>query len=159
MNVLDNQLLWYHADLFEQDYLLKQFVENNKISRIYYLGDCNHVKSIVGKECNQQPQMCIYIVNHIFKFSTIVNICNETLDNFGLGTWLYLSINKFNAIPEPQTSVPDSYDDAIFSYISSQVRHKLYNYISGKNDNGTQFNWVHPLTRFYFRNEDIKKNS
>jgi len=146
--------VWYGGNIFEQDYLLKVFVEQKQISRILYLEDDGHVQSIIGHQVETDAQMCVYVVNRTFQFSSIIKICNETLSKLGKGSWLYLSINKFLAIPEPQLEIPEQYDDAIYSYITSGVKYKLQDYITGKNDYGNRFNWVHPLTRFYFYNDN-----
>jgi hypothetical protein len=69
---------------------------------------------------------------------------------------LYLSINKFLAIPEPQHSVDNDYDCAIYNYVTKNVKYQLLTYFSGKEDFGKKFNWGHPLTRFYFTNANSK---
>jgi hypothetical protein len=145
------QLNWYDGDTIEQDYLLEQFVHNNNINGIRYLGDADYLKPILKKD-SQDINLCVYLANSPFKFSELVKICNQELQNTSL---LYLSINKFQAIPEPNLSVIEDYDTAIYQYLIDNVYYKLINYTSGKNDGGKKFNWVHPLTRFYFCNENI----
>ena len=47
--------------------------------------------------------------------------------------------------------LPIDHDDAIKVFLTKKIKGHLVNYYSGANDNGTNFNWVHPLTRFYFK--------
>lgn len=149
-----DQLNWYAGDLYYQDYLLQEFIIQNKIERICYLGDCNYIKTIINSQNNLNPQLCIFIVNSLFKFSEVVYTCNKNLENLGNGSWLYLSVNKFLAESEPQEGIVEDYDDAIYNFIANRIKFKIVKYYSGKTDQGRKFNWVHPLTRFYFLNEN-----
>lgn len=151
MIVEANLLAWYGMDMTEQDYNLLQFVTKNKIEAIKYLGDCLSVKAIIKKESNN-PQLCVFLVNQSFKFSELVNICNNEIKRMQPGSFFYLAINKFHAIPEPHLQLPDDYDDAIYEYIKNKINYPLIDYHSGKDDYGQKFNWGHPLTRFYFSN-------
>jgi hypothetical protein len=44
-----------------------------------------------------------------------------------------------------------NYDCAIEEFISKNVNGKIEQYFACGNDGGNQFNWAHPLTRFYLR--------
>lgn len=145
-----NQLNWY-GDICQQDYDLIEFVTKNNITSVNYLGDSWHLKPIIG-DPSANPKLWIYLVNHSFKFSLLVKTCNEILMNMASNSFLYLSINKFLAIPEPQDKVDLDYDDAIYNYITNNIKYPLLAYFNGKEDFGKKFNWGHPLTRFYFTN-------
>lgn len=146
----NRQLEWHEGDYVQQDIDLKEFIKNNSITRIRYIVDSYNLKNVFGSENNDDPMLCVYIVKQKFKFSEIVKTCNLELKKLKFGNFLYLSINKFIAIPEPQENISNDYDQAIYEYISSRVESKIHTYTSGKEDFGDRFNWVHPLTRFYF---------
>lgn len=149
MSWRETQLKWYKGDTIQQDYELEQFVLDQNISSITYLGDSCYLKSIIGKEI-PDGQLYVHIINHPSKLSDITNISNHILKNSVSVKFLYLAINKFILHPEPQSDVVDDYDDAIYNYVTTHVDSKLIKYHSGKIDGGVKFNWVHPLTRFYF---------
>jgi hypothetical protein len=151
MNRKNIQLQWYEGDITEQDYDLEQFVHSNGISGIKYIGDSEYLKPILEKEHNS-TNLCVYIVNSPFRFDDIIDICNNELK---VNKFLYLSINKFLAISESQDNINEDYDEAIYDYIKNHTNYPILKYKSGKEDGGKKFNWVHPLTRFYFYNENI----
>ena len=153
MNRID-QLNWYKIDMVAQDYDLLQFIVNNGIGSVKYLGDADFLKPIIQRESNN-PTICIYIANQNFKFDTLLAQCNLELRTMPNNSFLYLSINKFLAHAEPTTHVlSDDYDDAIFEYVKNKMQFPIIKYYNGKHDYGQKFNWLHPLTRFYFSNEN-----
>ena len=153
MSWRETQLQWYGGDTIQQDYDLEQFVIENQILSIKYIGDSTYLNSIIGKK-SSSGQMCVYLVNppnnHLVKLSTIVSICNQELNELSPSGFLYLSINKFILDPELDTDAVDDYDSAIYNYVVSNINATLIKYHSGMLDGGQRFNWVHPLTRFYF---------
>lgn len=154
----DTQLKWYGGDSLLQDQELCDFVSNNDICQIRYTGDSEYLESIIGKK-NNIGDMCIYLINSPFKFSEIVKIANQEIKKLKPNGILYLSINKFLAKSEPQNNVNSDYDSAIFNFVVDNVCYPLLKYHSGVIDGGQRFNWVHPLTRFYFLNADFNKSS
>ena len=146
-----NWLPRYQADVTQQDHDLLQFVINNNITAIKYLGECSFLKSVIKRE-SDDARICIFLANYPFKFSEIVNTCNQEIEKMLPNSFFYLAINKFFAVPEPQQSVLDDYDDAIYEYIKNKINYPIIKYFSGKDDYGQRFNWGHPLTRFYFSN-------
>jgi hypothetical protein len=143
---------WFDADVTQQDYDLIQFVTNNNIKAVKYLGDCSFLKSVLKRNL-PDPKICVFLVNQPFKFSELINTCNQEIKNMLPNSFFYLAINKFLAIPEPQENVTDDYDDAIHEYIKNNINCNIIKYYNGKDDYGQKFNWGHPLTRFYFTNE------
>jgi hypothetical protein len=147
----ETQLVWYDGSTIQQDYDLEQFIINRNILSIEYFGDSDYLKLILEKETSP-GQLCVYLANRPIKLSNIVSNSNKILKKLQPEGILYLSINKFLLVPEPQSVVVDDYDDAIYNYITTHVKSTLIDYYSGKNDGGKKFNAVHPLTRFYFQN-------
>lgn len=145
------QLAWYGGSTIQQDHDLEQFIINRNISSIEYFGDSDYLKLILEKEISP-GQLCVYLANRPIKLSDIVSNSNKILKRLQPEGVLYLSINKFLLVPEPQSVVVDDYDDAIYNYLTTHIRATLIDYHSGKNDGGKKFNAVHPLTRFYFQN-------
>lgn len=147
---------WYAADLFAQERDLCDFVQDNQITAIRYLGNCDRIKSILGLENDQEYQLCVTIYNREFYFSELVSECNRILQTLPKDGFLYVSINKFLAVPEPDPNMPNDYDMAILTYMLAHVEAPLFRYHSGSVDSGQRFNWVHPLTRFIFRHADYQ---
>ena len=120
MSNIPYQLPWYNGDCTQQDYDLLQFVISNDITAVKYLGNCAWLKSIIKRE-SDTPNICVFLVNESFKFSQITDLCNQELEKMPNNSFFYLAINKFLAIPEPQTQVDDDYDHAIFDYIKNKI--------------------------------------
>lgn len=148
------QARWYGADLFAQDRDLCDFVLDNQITSIRYLGDCERLRSILGQENEQTYQLCVMVYNRPFRFSEVVTECNEMLPTLTKNGFLYVSINKFLAVPEPNNNHVKDYDLAILNLMLERVPWPLIRYHSGVCDSGKRFNWIHPLTRFIFSHAD-----
>ena len=150
----NDTLTWYKIDMVAQDHDLLQFIVDNHITSIKYLGDADFLKPIIQRESND-PTMCVYIANQNFKFSKLLEQCNLELTLMPKNSFLYLAINKFLANSEScNLALPDDYDDAILEYVKNKIQCPIIKYYSGKDDYGQKFNWLHPLTRFYFSNEN-----
>lgn len=152
------QLKWYGGDMILQDQEILNFVEYQNIQNIKYVGDSKHLELTIGKKSNH-GEMCIYLVKSPFKLDHIVEVCNQELERLAPGGILYLALNKFLLEPCSQQTVNPSYEAAIYDFVVSHIRYPLICYHSGIVDGGKRFNWIHPLTRFYFTNEDTLKNS
>jgi hypothetical protein len=154
MSWRDTQLKWYGGTTIQQDVELAKFVIENDIHAVKYMGDSDYLKEIIERE--QHPAtMIILLINHKFRFSEIVAMCNSELKKLGPGGFLYLAINKFLAVPEPQNFTVDDYDQAIHEYVKHNINFSMLQYHSGQDDSGKKFNWVHPITRFYFYHENF----
>ena len=152
------QLKWYGGDIVLQDQELLNFVEYHNITKIRYVGDSKQLELIVGKN-SDQGEMCIYLVRSPFKLDHVVEICNKELKRLGAGGILYLALNKFLLEPCSQESVNPNYEAAIYDFVVSNIHYPMIRYHSGIIDGGQRFNWIHPVTRFYFINENTYKNS
>lgn len=152
------QLHWYGGDLVLQDQEILDFVEYHNIQQIRYVGDSQHLELILGKK-SEQGDMCVYLIKSPFKLDHVVEVCNEELQRLRPGGILYLAFNKFLLEPCAQPTVNPNYEAAIYDFVVSRIHYPLIRYHSGVIDGGKRFNWLHPLTRFYFINEDTYKNS
>lgn len=152
----DTQLLWYDADLCTQDAELMDFINLNEIKRIKYFGDIERIRTLINKVDDFDCQLCVYMVNSPFKLSTIIENCSAILNQFNSLGYLYLSLNKFLLQHEFYNNIEDDYDNAILFHVTKKIPFRLIKYYSGNVDGGIKFNWIHPLTRFYFSNENIR---
>lgn len=148
------QLSWYGGDVLLQEQELLQFISNRTINKIKYLGDCEDLADVLGVEnCNNNYDMCIYIVNSQFVFSDVVENCIKQLQSLNTDGFLYVAINKFLAVAQSNVDITEeSYDKCILDYMVSNIPYTLIQYHSGELDGGKKFNWAHPITRFYFTN-------
>jgi hypothetical protein len=147
------QLSWFedHA-VIKQDHDLLEKIKQVNPRSILLKGDSEHFQSLIDPN-NTLHDFCIYIVNHSFNFNTLVNDINAIIDSaLQNNSTLYLSINKYLAQADTyDINLPSDYDLAIKQFVISNVQAELQDYYSGAGDDGKQFNWVHPLTRFYFK--------
>jgi hypothetical protein len=149
MSCREDWLTWYAGDIIQQDHDLKNFIVEGNIRNIRYLGDSCYLKNVIVPE-HEPATMIVWLVNHEFHYSELVDSCNAELEKLGVGGILYLALNKFLAVPESHLEIDKNYDQAIFDFISDHIQYPILKYQSGAHDYGKQFNWVHPLTRFYF---------
>jgi len=150
-----SQLDLYNGNMFMQDYELISFAEQYEVKGINYVGDTQYLESVLGCRALSQYKMCVFVVNSLFDFDQVIATCNHEITNLPANGFLYLALNKFLAIPKSQDQLPDSYDSAIFQVITNGVDASLFKYYNGCIDSGQRFNWVHPITRFIFINENI----
>ena len=151
----ETQLKWYGGTTIEQDYLLEKFIETQKISKINFQGNSAYLEKILGNSCTDAAELCIFIVNQPFKFTEVARLSNQYITNLAPGGILYLAINKFLAEPETYANCVDDYDQSILRFFQQNISLPIIDYVSGADDHGDKFNWVHPLTRFYFKNASI----
>jgi hypothetical protein len=138
-----------------QDHELISFAEQYEVNGINYVGDTQYLESVVGRHALSQYKMCVFVVNSLFDFDQVIATCNHEITNLPASGFLYLALNKFLAMPKSQDQLPDSYDSAIFQVITNGVNASLFKYYNCCIDGGQRFNWVHPITRFIFINENI----
>ena len=149
-DVLRNIMLkWYDEPvIFEQDHQLIEYIISHNIKVAYGAGPIDFLKPYLTISNDQPTYFGIYIVNNHFNFNELIvninNLLNTKVNN------LYLSINKFLAIPDSyENDLPSNYDEAIYNYVNKHICGTIVNYYSGSNDFGERFNWSHPLTRFW----------
>jgi hypothetical protein len=150
-----SQLDFYEGDMFMQDHDLVEFADQYEVTSVKYIGDSDYIESVLGRVALTQHNLCVYIVNSYFNFDHVVDTCNQELKKLPPNGFLYLSLNKFLAVPKSQDHVPNDYNVAIYNLIGKGVNAPMFRYYSGAIDCGQRFNWAHPITRFIFINENF----
>jgi len=147
------QLKWYKGTTIEQDHQLESFVKEHNIVRIGYQGSGNYLEQLLGNKQTTDLDLCVYYVNQPFEFGKVVQDCNKIInESLSPNGFLYLTMNKFLAVPEYFENSTEDYDESIFVFLKEKINASVVKYHSGKLDGGIRFNWVHPLTRIYFKN-------
>lgn len=148
------QLSWFApGHIIRQDQDLIDTIVNGQYTQAVGYGSIDYFRNHIKFIDSGPSDFCIYIENKIFDFSQLIKHVNYViktqLNNNGL---VYLSLNKYLAIPKMyDSSLADDYDCAIEQFVTKNVNARVEKYYSCGNDGGNQFNWVHPLTRFYLR--------
>jgi len=138
--------------VFKQDQELIDYIVHNSIIEATGVGDIEYFSSHVNFVSG--PSLFgIYICNEVFYFEDLVTKVNiflrESITPNGV---LYLAINKFLAIPEKLLDSKKSYDESILTYFTNALLQcDIESYQCTPQDNGSYFNFAHPLTRFYLR--------
>lgn len=147
------QLGWYSEPvIIKQDHELLEYIKRNQIQHAIIHGD-DFFSQHINKVDHGSVDFIIWIENQSFSFDQLIsNINNKIANNLAPGGVLYLAVNKFLCSdPQYTTDLPDDYDHAILKYVADNVNAELEQYFPDLDSEGTMFNWVHPLTRFYFR--------
>jgi hypothetical protein len=148
------QLGWFKPDcVISQDQELINFINLHNYHQALGYGDVEYFKSHIKLVDCGPVDLAICIVNQSFDFvdllQTVNEICRSHLNPKGI---IYLSLNKYLAVPSKTNKhLSDDYDLAIEQYVSQNVDCAIEQYLPCNNDRGDQFNWAHPLTRFYLR--------
>ena len=149
----EKQLSWFSEPvIIKQDQQLIDYIQRNHIQQAVIYGD-DFFSQYVNKVDHGPVDLVILIQNEPFKFDRLVADINSNIaKNLSAGGTLYLAVNKF-LCTEPQCGLdlPDNYDDAILDYMTSNVHAIVAQYFPDHHSIGSMFNWVHPLTRFYFK--------
>lgn len=151
------QLKWYNGDIVVQDKEILDFVANHNIEGIRYIGDSKHLELLVGKK-SDVGNMCIYLIKSAFDIDHVISTANQALAQLPQGGILYMALNKFLLEPTVKTTTNANYESALYEYITNNIQYPVLRYHSGEIDSGQRFNWIHPLTRFYFVHENTNKN-
>ena len=147
------QLGWYAEPVvIKQDHELIEYIKHNHIQHAIIHGD-DFFSQHVNKVDYGPVDLVIWIENQSFDFEQLVNNINtEITNNLSQNGTLYLAVNKFLCSKSQYTTdLPDDYNYAIFDYVTKNVNAVTEKYFPDLDGEGTMFNWVHPLTRFYFR--------
>ena len=149
----EQQLNWFVEPVtIKQDQQLIDYIHHNQIKQAMLYGD-DFFSQYVNIVDHGPVDLIIWIQNQPFKFHQLVSeINNSIVDNLRANGTLYLAVNKF-LCSEPQHDIdlPDNYDDAILKYLIDNVGAVVEKYFLDRDSVGSMFNWVHPLTRFYFK--------
>ena len=166
MSKLHKQLTWRKQQLswfaepviIKQDQQLIDYMKHNHIRHAMIHGD-DFFSQHINKVDHGPVEFIICIKNTPFKFSQLASEINyEIANNLSTGGVLYLAVNKFLCTePESDVDLLDNYDHAILQYMQKHVNAVIEQHFPDSNSVGSMFNWVHPLTRFYFKNENNRK--
>ena len=149
----EQQLSWSTEPVvIHQDQELVNYIQSNCIQSAMVHGD-QFFSQYITKVEHGPVDFIIWIENKLFDFDRLIadiNLqINTRLTKNGV---LYLSINKFLCIPKQYNNMlSENYEDAILEYVSDNVNARIEKYLPDRNSTSDQFNWVHPLTRFYLR--------
>ena len=147
------QLAWFEEPaVIKQDHDLLEKIKQVNPRAILFKGQADYFQKLLGTK-DGPYDFCVYIVNQSFNFNSLINEINFIIDSdLENNSLLYLSINKYQAQADIyDVGLPEDYDVAIKQFMISNVHAELQDYHSGAGDDTKQFNWVHPLTRFYFK--------
>jgi len=149
------QSLFEEEVMFLQDKELIDFIKVNSVDTALVLGDAaGYFLNFVQQAYKLPVKYCIIIINKPFNFNCLIKDVNFLLEHaLTKNGIVYLSVNKYQAQPmEYNTTLPANYDDAIGVYFNKNIIGTIEQYHRCGEDGGNKFNWVHPLTRFYIRN-------
>lgn len=146
------QLSWFADPVtIKQDQQLIDYIHHNHITQAIIHGD-DFFSQWVNKVDHGPVDLVIWIQNQTFTFDQLVAQINHHIaTDLNCNGTLYLAVNKFLcSAPLSCVNLPDNYNDAMLKYMSDSVDAEIYQYFLPDNT-GSMFNWVHPLTRFYFK--------
>jgi hypothetical protein len=148
------QLSWFDQPvMIKQDNELIEYIQANNIKHARIHGD-NGVFSQYVTPVNHCCDFAIYIENswQPFDFDELIQKLNYEIQNYLCDKGvLYLAVNKFLCMPRCYDStLPENYNDAIVQYLKRNINAEMKTAIVPAHIQGDAFNWIHPLTRFYF---------
>lgn len=149
----EKQLGWFASDVqIQQDCDLIEFIGANQFTSIMGIGDVDFL-AMYNLQCQGQVDFCIYIANSPYTFDGLVSELNELLaSRIKDGGVLYLAVNDFLGTPGNYISESSgSYKVDLVNYFKLHINARLTKSFIDENDDGTKFNWTHPLTRLYFK--------
>jgi hypothetical protein len=137
----------------QQDQDLIDVIVANQYTTALGIGDVDYFNNFIKFIDSDLVDFCIYIQRKEFDFEDLVDRINSVIkNNMAPGSLMYLSLNKYVAIPNKHNdNLSADYDTAIEQFIGARVNAKIESYQPCGFDFGNKFNWVHPLTRFYLR--------
>lgn len=135
-----------------QDKQLIDLIQDHDVDRALGFGDVGYFRDFVQFVDDGPVDFCVYIINQEFDLDQICDHVNRIIATKMRSPGLvYLSINKYLVKPRCHNqNLPGNYDEALLMYVSSKIRASLKQYFACGQDQGLQFNWIHPLTRFVF---------
>jgi hypothetical protein len=149
----EQQLSWSTESVsIHQDQALVNYIQSNCIQSAIIHGDQFFSQYLIKVE-HGPVDFVIWIENKPFDFDQLIADINLEIDtHLAKNGVLYLSINKFLCVPKQyNNTLSENYEDAILEYVRDNVNAKIEKYLPNRNSTGDQFNWTHPLTRFYLR--------
>jgi len=156
MSWREQQLSWFHEPvMIQQDHDLVEYMKSNNITQARIHGDVEFFSKHVTP-VEHSSDFSIWIENdttQLFDFALLVDRLNHEIQhNLLTNGVLYLAVNKFLCEPKQyDIALPEDYNDAIKQYLETTIQASLVTALLPKHIEGNKFNWVHPLTRFYFK--------
>lgn len=153
-SVRHRQLSWLPLGaVIRQDQELIAFIQSYGYDRAIGYGSIDFLRPFINLVEQAPEDLVIYIQTDPYDFNWLIDSVNHVVDHkIKQGGRLYLSFNKYQAVPgNYHSDLAEDYDQAILQYMSAKIAAKLEQYLPCGDDRGNKFNWVHPLTRFYFQ--------
>lgn len=153
-SVRQRQLSWMPPGaVIRQDQELIAYIQSHGYDRAIGYGPTDFLRPFINFVEQAPEEFVIYIETGPYNFSQLIDSVNRVIDHkIKQDGRLYLSFNKYQAVPGNYDSdLAEDYDQAIVQYVSTRIAAKLEHYLPCGDDRGNKFNWVHPLTRFYFQ--------
>lgn len=148
------QLSWMPPGaIIKQDDELIASIRSYGYTRAIGYGSVDFLHPFIEIVEHAPEDLVIYIETDSYDFDSLIDRVNHILAHeLNPGGRLYLSFNKYQAAARCYANdLPEDYDLAILQYLSAKITAKIEQYLPCGDDRGLKFNWVHPLTRFYFR--------
>jgi hypothetical protein len=135
----------------QQDHDLLTFINKSAYTRAIGRGDVDYFNQAIEIVEHGPVDFCIYIQNSPFDFYQLADDVNHVIANeLTPGAMIYLAINKFYAEPVSYNHpVSDDYHQAIQEFVSREINADIIDYQFQPEDDGSYFNFAHPLVRFY----------
>lgn len=148
----ERQLSWFAEPVvIKQDQQLIEYMHQTKVQQAMIYGD-NFFSQFVDTVEHGPVDFIIWIQNTPYEFDKLVDELNKNIaSNLCKNGILYLALNKFLGSGPQHRHLPDNYNSAIRQYLTDSVDAVIEKSFFDCNSVGSMFNWVHPLTRFYFK--------
>ena len=141
--------------MIKQDADLVLYIKQNHIKECAALGDVEYFSQYI-KFTDSKSNFGILIQNTPFYWQQLADTINQFLEEkIVLGGILYLAVNKYFAEPVVHDPVlSEDYDQAIYQFVQHHVNASITSYNFSCDDQGLEFNFAHPLSRFYLQRYD-----
>lgn len=149
----EQQLSWFADPVtIQQDQDLIDYIKQNQIQHAMIHGD-EFFSQYVTAVNTGMVDFVIWIENQSFDFDHLIYNVNQMIaHNLRNNGVIYIAINKFLCQGRNYaTGLPDDYNESILTYLKTNINATLEKHLFDHSHSGSSFNWVHPLTRFYFR--------
>jgi len=150
------QLSWLSpGSRIRQDQDLIDFIRQNAFEKCYAVGDVDYFSPWIQFVDQGPVDFCICIQTAGFDLDDLIDHINCMIQQkISAGGHVYLAFNRYQITPKKYADgLSDDFDTAIDQYVRAKIQARVDRYIPCGEDDGNQFNWIHPLTRFYLRKQ------
>jgi len=150
------QLSWLKpGSVIRQDQDLIDFIRQNAFEKCYPVGNVDYFRPWIQFVDQGPVDFCICIQTAAFDLADLIDHINCVIQQkISPGGHVYLAFNRYQITPKKYADgLSDDFDTAIDQYVRAKARAWVDRYIPCGEDGGNQFNWIHPLTRFYLRKQ------